>query len=124
MERPTVVVGDRIHLYTNQDDLGTGIIAHGPGKSLMVQMEHGCKLSGKIKLSAIFEEYPEAEYLIINHAVNLSNPKQQNTKPKEQLEYFTKDDLANLNYLLSRGFTGSLTIKTNNLQITISVTNV
>ena len=122
LNRPKIKSGDIIHLYSLENnreaDFGTGEVVYGPGKSIFIQFDHGCKFSGKQKLSEILEEFPSIEYCIITSR----NRPVLNTQ--EELEYITKEDLSNLNYLLSRGFTGSIKRTIKNLQLTIMITQL
>lgn len=107
-----ICIGDRLHLY-GEEDYGTGTVVPGKGKALMIVMDPGCKLEGKHNLRDI--DAKNINMIIINKKV----PQEIIASPEEFL--FTSDDLDNLNYLLSRGITGSIKRTTQQYSITITI---
>ena len=109
-----IILGDRLHLYDGENDWGTGTVVPGPGRALMVMMDPGCKLEGKHNLRDISNKL--INYLIIGRR----EPKPDSKEEK----VFTQEDLDNWNYLVSRGFTGSLKRTTKSYQITLTITEL
>lgn len=109
-----IILGDRLHLYDKENDWGTGTVVPGPGRALMVMMDPGSKLEGKHNLRDISNKL--INYIIIGRR----EPKQESKEEK----VFTQEDLDNWNYLVSRGFTGSLKRTTKAYQITLTITEL
>ena len=104
-------IGDRLHLYDQETDYGTGTVVPGKGKAQMVVMDPGCNLEGKHNLRDLAVK--NIQMIIIG------KKPQEPIAPVEEF-LFTQEDIDNLNYLLSRGITGS--IKRTTAQFTITIT--
>ena len=107
-----VRMSDRIHLYDTNNDYGVGTVIPGRGKSLVVVMDPGSALEGKHNLRDI--ETKGINYVVIGR-------KDPDPNTLEEEVYFTQKDLDNLNYLLSRGITGSIKRTTSQYSITITI---
>lgn len=107
-----IIIGDRLHIYTSDEDYGTGTVVPGKGKALMIFMDPGCKLEGKHNLRDL--DANGISMIIIGR-----KPQAQETLEEDIT--FTKEDLDNLNYLLARGITGSIKRTAGQYTITISI---
>lgn len=108
-----IVIGDRLHLYDANNDYGTGTVVPGQGRALMIVMDPGCQLEGKHNLRDIANR--NILFLIIGR---------KEPEPPKESPFFTQEDLDNWNYLVSRGFTGSLKRTTKSYQITLTITEL
>lgn len=109
-----IIIGDRLHLYDDNQDYGTGTVVPGQGKALMIIMDPGCFLEGKHNLRDI------ANKNINSIVIGRKEPKPSSLEES----FFTQKDLDNINYLISRGFSGSIKRITKTHQITITISDL
>ena len=109
-------IGDRLHLYDQETDYGTGTVVPGKGKAQMVVMDPGCRLEGKHNLRDLAVK--NIQMIIINKRAS-----QEIVASAEEF-LFTSEDLDTINYLLHRGITGSIKRTTPEYTITISISKI